>query len=92
MLLICALVLSVSVSTTADRDSGPDLAMRQRLLAMEDASVEVGRMSKRFRHAEGWRRHLHFGFCSQDADPLLQALGKKCLINKAYERGLNRLD
>jgi LmbE family N-acetylglucosaminyl deacetylase len=61
------------------------------LLAMEDVSLEVGRMSKRFKHAEGWRRHLHFGFCSPEADPLLQALGKKCLINKTYERGLNRL-
>ena len=61
------------------------------LLAMEDLSLEVGRMSKRFKHAEGWRRHLYFGFCSPDADPLLKALGKKCFINKAYERGLNRL-
>jgi LmbE family N-acetylglucosaminyl deacetylase len=61
------------------------------LLAMEDASLEVGRMSKRFKHAEGWRRHLHFGFCSPDADPLSQALGKKCLINKTYERALTRL-
>jgi len=61
------------------------------LLAMEDASLEVGRMSKRFKRAEGWRRHLHFGLCSPNADPLSQALGEKCLINKAYERGLNRL-
>lgn len=58
------------------------------LLAMEDMSLEVGRMSKRFQHAEGWRRHLHFGFCKADADPLAQALGPKCLINKAYERSL----
>jgi LmbE family N-acetylglucosaminyl deacetylase len=58
------------------------------LLAMEDMSREVGRMSKRFQHAEGWRRHLHLGFCSPDADPLSQALPKNCLINKAYERGL----
>jgi LmbE family N-acetylglucosaminyl deacetylase len=58
------------------------------LLAMEDMSLEVGRMSKKFHHAEGWRRHLHLGFCSAEADPLARALGRKCLVNRAYERDL----
>jgi LmbE family N-acetylglucosaminyl deacetylase len=58
------------------------------LLAMEDMSLEVGRMSKRFKHAEGWRRHLHFGFCAPDADPLAQALAKNYLVNQAYEQSL----
>lgn len=58
------------------------------LLAMEDMSLELGRMSKKFKHAEGWRRHLHFGFCSKEADPLAEALGKDCLLNKAYENSL----
>jgi LmbE family N-acetylglucosaminyl deacetylase len=62
--------------------------MNSYLLAMEDMSLEVGRMSKRFQHAEGWRRHLHFGFCSADADPLLETLRKNCFVNKAYERSL----
>ncbi|MBD0285325.1 MAG: PIG-L family deacetylase [Flavisolibacter sp.] len=57
------------------------------LQTMEDMSKEVGRMSQRFRHAEGWRRHLHAGFCSQDTDPL-QDLGEDYLINDAYERDL----
>jgi len=60
------------------------------LLAMEDMALAVGRMSKRFKHAEGWRRHLHFGFCGPDADPLAPALGKNHLVNKAYERSLER--
>ena len=60
------------------------------LLAMEDMSLAVGRMSKRFKHAEGWRRHLHFGFCGPDADPLAEALGKNYLVNKAYERFCQR--
>jgi LmbE family N-acetylglucosaminyl deacetylase len=60
------------------------------LLAMEDMSREVGRMSKKFQHAEGWRRHLHFGFCRPEADPLAAALGKNYLINKAYERALEK--
>lgn len=58
------------------------------LLAMEDMSLEVGRMSKRFKYAEGWRRHLHFGFCGPEADPLAQALGKNYFVSKAYERSL----
>ena len=58
------------------------------LLAMEDMSLEVGRMSKRFKHAEGWRRHLHFGFCAEKSDPLSQALGKNHRVNETYERGL----
>jgi LmbE family N-acetylglucosaminyl deacetylase len=61
------------------------------LLAMEDISLEVGRMSKRFKHAEGWRRHLHFGFCAAETDPLVRELGRNCLINKAYERSLQRM-
>lgn len=45
------------------------------LQAMKDLSAEVGQMSGRFRYAEGWRRHLHLGFCAPDADPLREALG-----------------
>jgi hypothetical protein len=57
---------------------------------MEDMSLAVGRMSKRFKYAEGWRRHLHFGFCGPEADPLAQALGTSYLLNKSYERSLQR--
>ncbi len=58
------------------------------LLTMETMSLEVGRMSKRFKSAEGWRRHLHLGFSGTDADPMAAALGKNYLINQAYERSL----
>ncbi len=58
------------------------------LLAMEDMSLEVGRMSKRFKLAEGWRRHLHLGFSAADVDPLREALGRNYLINKAFEDSL----
>ena len=56
---------------------------------MDDLSREVGTLSGRFRHAEGWRRHLHWGFCGQDDDPLRTALGRRYLINKRYEESLN---
>ncbi|MDP3071795.1 MAG: PIG-L family deacetylase [Opitutaceae bacterium] len=60
------------------------------LRTMEDTSRELGRLSRRFRHAEGWRRHSHMGFCAEGADPLRDALGKKYLVNAAYERDLAR--
>src|SRR5262245_54003210 len=40
------------------------------LRTMEELSLEVGRMSMQFKHAEGWRRHLHYGFSATDVDPL----------------------
>ena len=43
---------------------------------METMSREVGEMSGQFEVAEGWRRHLHLGFCGPDDDPLTDALGK----------------
>jgi hypothetical protein len=55
---------------------------------MDEFSRAVGRLSRRFTHAEGWRRHSHLGFCAEDADPLREALGRKCLVSAAYERSL----
>ena len=49
------------------------------LKAMEDMSLAVGRMSRRFKHAEGWRRHLHLGFSAGEIDPLGEALGSNHL-------------
>jgi LmbE family N-acetylglucosaminyl deacetylase len=64
--------------------------MNSYLQSMHDMSRAVGRMSRRFQHAEGWRRHLHYGFSRTEVDPLKDALGRDCLINKTYERGLTR--
>jgi len=47
--------------------------------AADAMSREVGRMSGRFEHAEGWRRHLHLGFSARDDDPLAEALGASCI-------------
>jgi LmbE family N-acetylglucosaminyl deacetylase len=57
------------------------------LQAMEEISLKVGKMSKVFTYAEGWRRHLHYGFCGPEDDPLGQ-LGSDYLINQEYEKGL----
>ncbi|MSU50901.1 MAG: LmbE family protein [Opitutus sp.] len=64
--------------------------MNSYLRSMEEMAHQIGRMSRRFHTAEGWRRHSHMGFCPADADPLREALGKKYLVNRAYERGLER--
>ncbi len=47
---------------------------------MDRLSLTVGRMSGRFRHAEGWRRHLHLGFSDEKADPLRMALGRRYTV------------
>ena len=56
--------------------------------SMADLAREVGRMTGRFKYAEGWRRHLHYGFCDPKADPL-RDLGKNYLIHQRYEHGLD---
>lgn len=61
--------------------------MNSYLRTMEAKSREVGRLSRRFKQAEGWWRHSHMGFtASADADPLREALGEKYRINPAFER------
>ena len=64
--------------------------MNSYLQSMMGMSLAVGRMSRRFQHAEGWRRHLHYGFSRTEVDPLKAVLGRDCLINRKYERGLTR--
>jgi len=63
--------------------------MSSYLKTMDDLSREVGTQSGRFRRAEGWRRHLHWGFAPDHRDPLREALGRNYLINRRYEQALN---
>ncbi len=62
--------------------------LNEYLRTMEGFGLELGRMSRRFRYAEGWRRHLHYGFCAPGADPLRDLLGPDYRVNRAYEAGL----
>lgn len=43
-------------------------------------SAALGEMSGRFLHAEGWRRHLHFGFCDAEDDPLREHLDERAFV------------
>ena len=61
------------------------------LQAMDEFSLSVGKMSAQFRHAEGWRRHLHLGFCAIDSDPLRDALGKNFVAATADHGKLERV-
>jgi len=64
-------------------------AMDSYIATMEEFARTLGSMSKKFTFAEGWRRHLHYGFCEQDADPLSDALKDRYLLNPAYQRLLD---
>ena len=66
-----ALACHASQKEWLDRSQGMD----SYLVAMDAFSAEVGRLSGRFTHAEGWRRHSHLGFCPADADPLREVIG-----------------
>lgn len=66
-----ALACHVSQKEWLDESQGLDSYLH----TMEEMSREVGGMSGCFDIAEGWRRHLHLGFCAEDADPLGDALG-----------------
>lgn len=58
------------------------------LAELEAAARAVGRMSRRFRLAEGWCRHNSLGLGEAGVDPLRMSLGKSYCLNKAYSRWL----
>lgn len=79
-----ALAAHASQKAWLDASQGMD----SYLIAMDEMSRAVGRMSRQFQHAEGWRRHLHLGFSAAETDPLASALQKKHGFNPDYERRL----
>lgn len=81
-----ALAAHESQKSWLDASQGMDSYLRM----MDEFSAEVGRMSNRYAHAEGWRRHLHLGFCAADTDPLRDALRENCAVNQAYLDGLEK--
>jgi len=59
------------------------------LTTMEEMSAEVGRMSRRFSYAEGWRRRSHLGFSEEEDDPLSRALGELVLSSPRDQQHLD---
>jgi N-acetylglucosamine malate deacetylase 1 len=59
------------------------------LETMKELMREVGQLSGRFEYAEGWRRHLHLGYCGADDDPLCAALGEHAFVDPANRNSLD---
>jgi LmbE family N-acetylglucosaminyl deacetylase len=57
-----------------DRTQGFDSYLR----GMTEMAEAVGRLSGKYRYAEGWRRHSHVGFSAADGDPLREILADRC--------------
>ena len=68
-----ALAAHASQRDWLDKSQGADSYLK----VLDDISLKVGRLSGRFRQAEGWRRHLHLGFSTRDEDPLSRILAEK---------------
>ena len=66
----------VSQKTWLDRSQGMDAYLN----VMETNSKTVGTMSGKYQFAEGWRRRLHYGFCEEAADPLVNALSERVKV------------
>ena len=56
---------------------------------MESFAHDIGVLSGQFAYAEGWRRHLHWGYAPEGFDPLSDTLGELCLTDPDYERWLD---
>lgn len=76
-----ALACHASQKNWLDKTQGLDAY----LITMEEVTREVGRRSGVFEYAEGWRRHLHYGFCAPGADPLYDALKQYITTEKLGE-------
>lgn len=61
--------------------------MNSYIKTQEEFGLAVGKMSGRFVHAEGWRRHLHFGFSANEYDPLTE-LGALYFNAEGEESGI----
>ena len=59
------------------------------IATMDEFARTLGSASKKFRYAEGWRRHLHYGFSDENVDPLKEALKGRYLLNPRYARALD---
>lgn len=72
------LALHVSQKQWLDESQGHDSYLQ----AMSDLDADLGVSSGVFDFAEGWRKHLHLGFCGPHDDPLRLALGEHAVVHR----------
>ena len=77
-----ALAAHESQKSWLDVSQGMDSYLR----TMDEMSLELGRQSGTFKHAEGWRRRLHLGFSATDSDPLADALSPFWTTNVTHTK------
>ncbi len=65
-------------------------AMNSYIQGMVDSGELLGRLSKRYTYAEGFIRHKAVGFCEDNDDPLMEALGPvgEAFVNQKFEDSL----
>ena len=73
---VAMLAQHVTQKKWLDESQGHDSYLQM----LRDLDEECGRMSGVFNFAEGWRRHLHLGFCDPDDDPLREALQDRVMM------------
>ena len=67
-----------------DVSQGMDAYLDEMVWRME----YFGKLSGRYKYAEGWIRHNATGFCAPDFNPLLDALKGDAFVNPAFEASL----
>ena len=83
-----ALACHASQKEWLDKTQGMDSYLR----TMDEFSRTLGRQSRRFDYAEGWVRHLHYGFSDESDDPLQRMLGTRHRVNPAFVHANERGD
>jgi len=73
------LACHVSQKEWLDKTQGMDSYLK----TMREAAAAVGRLSGRYRYAEGWRRHSHVGFSRNDGNPVAELLRDRCVLGAA---------
>jgi LmbE family N-acetylglucosaminyl deacetylase len=70
---VTMLAKHVSQKKWLDESQGLDSYLQ----TLRELDAVAGHHSGRFRYAEGWRRHLHLGFCGEQDDPLRTVLASR---------------
>lgn len=81
-----ALACHASQKEWLDKTQGMDSYLR----TMDEFSLVLGKQTRRFAQAEGWVRHLHYGFGDEADDPLREVLGRRHMVNAACVRANER--